>query len=167
MKLVIFRHGPAGDRSDWEAKGHDDRLRPLTPKGEKEVRRAVAGLIGLVPVLDVLASSPLVRAIETANFVAAEYGRDIEVLEALAPECDPGEVMPWLRHQDPSATVGLVGHEPHLSTLAGYLLTNQRTSFIDLKKSGACLIELADRPQPGDGTMQWLLTGRELRRLGE
>lgn len=167
MKLVIFRHGPAGDPQEWEAKGKDDRLRPLTPKGKKEVRKAAAGLIELVPEFDVLASSPLVRAAQTADILAAEYDIEVEGLDVLAPERDPDEVMPWLRRQDPAAIVALVGHEPHLSTLVGYLLINQRTSFVDLKKGGACLIELADGPRPGHGTLQWLLTDRELRRLSE
>ena len=49
MKLLIIRHGPAGDPEEWEAEGRDDRLRPLTPKGKKEVRKAAAGLRQLVP----------------------------------------------------------------------------------------------------------------------
>jgi phosphohistidine phosphatase len=167
VKLVVIRHGPAGDRSEWEAKGRDDRLRPLTPKGKKEVRRAAAGLAGLVPTLDVLATSPLVRAVETAEIVAAEYDCEIETLESLAPDHDPGEVLPWLQAQLPSGTVGLVGHEPHLSTLVGYLLTERKDSFIELKKGGACLLEMADPAQPGRNTLQWLLTDRELRRLAE
>lgn len=166
MNLVIIRHGPAGDSNEWEAQGRDDRLRPLTPKGKKEVKKAAAGLAGLVPAFDVLATSPLVRAAETADIVAAEYGCDIETLESLAPERDPDEVLPWLQPQPSSRTVGLVGHEPHLSTLTGYLLTGRKTSFIELKKGGACLIELAEPARAGGGTLQWLLTDRELRRLG-
>jgi phosphohistidine phosphatase len=60
-----------------------------------------------------------------------------------------------------------VGHEPHLGLLIGYLLTGKSTSFVDLKKGGAALVELNDTPKPGGGTLQWLLTNRELRRLGE
>lgn len=167
MKVVVIRHGPAGKRGAWEAQGRDDRLRPLTPKGKKEVRQAAAGLIALVPALDVLASSPLMRALETARIVAGEYGCEVETLELLAPEYDPDQLLPWLRDQPVSRTVGLVGHEPYLSTLVGYLLTDRRTSFIDLKKGGACLLELGDPPRPGRGILQWLLTDRELRRLGE
>lgn len=167
MNLVIFRHGPAGNPEKWEAEGRDDRLRPLTPKGKKEVRKAAAGLTGLVPGLDVLATSPLVRAAQTAEIVAAEYGCEIETLESLAPERDPDELLPWLQAQPSSGTVGLVGHEPHLSTLAGYLLTGRKASFMELKKGGACLLEMEDPPRAGKGTLQWLLTDRELRRLAE
>lgn len=167
MKLVIIRHGPAGDPEEWEAEGRDDRLRPLTPEGRKEMQRAAPGLARLVPTIDVLATSPLARAAETAKIVGQAYDSKPVVLEALAPDRDPDEVVRWLQKQPTDHTVGLVGHEPHLSTLVGYLLTNTRASFIDLKKGGACRLDLPDVPQPGKGTLEWLLTPRELRRLGK
>lgn len=164
MNLVIIRHGPAGNREEWEASGRDDRLRPLTPKGKKEMRQAARGLASLVPALDLLVSSPLVRAVETAEIVASEYECETETQESLAPEHDPAEMLPWFQAQPPSHTVALVGHEPHLSTLVGFLLAERKASFIELKKGGACLLELADPPRAGRGTLQWLLTDRELRR---
>ena len=167
MKLVIFRHGPAGNRKEWEAEGRDDRERPLTPKGKKEVRKAAAGLADLVPALDVLATSPLVRAAQTAKIVAAEYGSEIESLEALAPERDPEEMLVWLEAHNSAPTLAVVGHEPHLSTLACYLLTGTKTSFLELKKGGACLLDLSQTCRPGSAVVEWLLTDRELRRLGE
>ena len=165
MRLLIIRHGPAGDREEWEAEGRDDRLRPLTSQGKKEVRKAVAGLAELVPTLDVLATSPLTRAVETANIVAAQYGCEIQLLEALAPDSEPDRLTAWLQQQSSTHTIGVVGHEPHLSTLAAYLLTGRPASFLDLKKGGACLLELDLRPAPGSGTLRWLLTGSLLRRL--
>ena len=167
MKLVIIRHGPAGDRGEWEAKGRDDRLRPLTPDGRKETERAAAGLALLVPHIDVLATSPLVRAAETAAIVASIYHSKIIPLDALAPDQKPDEVVGWLGDQRPAQTVALVGHEPHLGILVGYLLTEKRVSFVDLKKGGACLLELTEPPKPGGGTLDWLLTRRQLRRFGE
>ena len=167
MKLVIIRHGPAGNREDWEAKGRDDRLRPLTPKGKKEVRRAARGMAALVPSLDFLATSPLTRAAETADIVAAEYGCDTQLLDSLDPESPPDQLLSWLRKQPPTATLGVVGHEPHLSTLAGYLLTGQPTSLLELRKGGACLLQLADPPGPGGATLHWLLTSDTLRRLND
>lgn len=167
MKLVIIRHGAAGDRDEWEAQGHDDRLRPLTPEGRKEMQRVAPGLARLVPTIDVLATSPLARAAETAEIVAREYAAETVTVEALATEHDPEEVVRWLREQPPNHTVGVVGHEPQLSMLAGYLLTGRPASFIDLKKGGACRLDLPGASKPGDGSLEWLLTPRELRRLGK
>ena len=167
MKLLIVRHGPAGNREEWEAEGRDDSLRPLTPKGKKEVRRAAAGIVLLVPALEILATSPWTRAAQTAEIVAREYGCPIEEVEQLTAEHHPEDLMPWLRDQQQRDAVAVVGHEPHLGQLVGYLLTGQRASFINLKKGGACLLEIETGGKPATGTLQWLLTDRELRRAGE
>ncbi len=165
MKLLVIRHAQAGNPEAWEAEGRDDRLRPITPDGKKEMREVAAGLARLVSKIDLLATSPLVRAVQTAEVVAAEYQAQIVTVGLLAPERDPGETVQWLREQRSRQTIALVGHEPHLSTLVSYLLAGKRMSFVDLKKGGACLLELADAFDPGQGTLEWLLAPRELRRL--
>ena len=86
-------------------------------------------------------------------------------MDALTPDREPNETVLWLRHQPGDATIAIVGHEPHLSVLIGYLLMGKPHSFISLKKAGACLLDLADGPKPGGGTLEWLLTPRVLRRL--
>jgi phosphohistidine phosphatase len=167
VKVLIIRHGPAGNREEWERAERDDRLRPLTPKGKKEVRRAAAGLIRLVPALDLLATSPWTRAAQTAEIVGKEYGCEIEEVEQLTPDHRPEDLMPWLQEPSRYEALGLVGHEPHLGLLIGYLLTGKSVSFVDLKKGGACLLGMAEPSKPGTAVLEWLLTDRELRRLGE
>jgi phosphohistidine phosphatase len=165
VKLLIVRHGPAGKREEWEAQGRDDRLRPLTSKGKKEVRRGAAGLVRLLPQLSILATSPWTRAVETADIVGQEYGVEVEEVEQLTSDHKPEDLMPWLHQQEQTTTVALVGHEPHLGLLAGYLLTGKTVSFVNLKKGGACLLETTEPIEPGGGILQWLLTDRELRRV--
>ena len=165
MKLVVIRHGPAGDREEWEREGHDDRRRPLTLDGKKRMREAVGGLATVVASIDVLAASPLVRAEQSAEIVADEFGVQFQTLDALTPDREPNETVQWLHRQAGDATVAIVGHEPHLSVLIGYLLVGKSHSFIGLKKAGVCLLDLADGPKPGGGTLEWLLTPRVLRRL--
>lgn len=167
MKLLIVRHGPAGDREEWEKTGKDDSLRPLTPKGKKEVRRAAAGLRRLVPSLDSIATSPWTRAAQTAQIVNKEYGVDVMEVEELTSDHQPDELQPWLERQREAGVIALVGHEPHLGLLIGYLLTGRSASLVDLKKGGAGLVELDDPAHPGSGVLEWLLTDRELRRLSE
>ena len=166
MKLVIIRHGPAGDRAEWEAEGGDDRLRPLTPEGRKEVRRVAKGLATLVSRIDLLATSPLVRAVQTAEIVEAEYECDLVKLEALAPGHGSEQVVKWLRSQD-GDTVGIVGHEPDLSMLGCYLLAGPPASFLTLKKSGAALLELSQPPGPSHATLEWLLMPRVLKQMAK
>jgi phosphohistidine phosphatase len=166
VKLLIIRHGPAGDRAEWEAEGRDDRLRPLTLQGKKEMRRVAGGLATLVSKIDQLATSPLVRAVQTAEIVASQYDCDPVTVEALAPGNDPGEVVRWLRGQR-GDTIAVVGHEPDLSMLACYLLTAKPSSFLTLKKSGTCLIDLDDPPGPGKARLEWLLVPRVLKQLAK
>jgi phosphohistidine phosphatase len=166
VKILIVRHGPAGDREEWERAGKDDSLRPLTPKGKKEVRKAAAGLARLVPDLDVIATSPWTRARQTAELVNKEYGSEIEEVEELTSDHRPEELESWLGEQAGRAAIALVGHEPYLGLLVGYLLTGKSVSFVDLKKGGASLIEMEQPSRPGTGCLEWLLSDRELRRLG-
>ena len=70
MQLLLIRHGPAGDRSAWNG---PDSERPLTVEGREVMRLAVPALPGLVPKVDVLATSPFTRAYETAEIVAQVY----------------------------------------------------------------------------------------------
>jgi phosphohistidine phosphatase len=167
VRLLIVRHAPAGDPAAWEAEGKDDRLRPLTPDGKKQMRRAIAGLATLVREIDVLASSPLVRAMQSAQIVASEFGCDIVTVEELEPKRDPEELLQWLKQQRSDHTIAVVGHEPHLSTLIGHLTTGKRVSFVVLKKAGTALLDLADSPRPGGGSLEWLLPPRVLRRLAD
>jgi phosphohistidine phosphatase len=167
MRLVVVRHGPAGDRAQWDAEGRDDRLRPLTPAGKKQMRRAVAGLATLVRPVHVIASSPLVRAVQSAEIMAAEYDMDLVEVTALEPGRDPEETVQWLKQAGSDQTIAIVGHEPHLSTLVGFLLTGKRGSFVILKKAGVALLDVAHPPRPGGGVLESVLPPRVLRWLGE
>jgi phosphohistidine phosphatase len=167
VKLLIVRHGQAGNPEEWEAAGKDDRLRPLTPKGKKELRPAAAGLVRLVPALDLIATSPWTRAMQTAAIINREYDVEIEEVEQLTSDHRPDELTAWLSQQSRPEAVALVGHEPHLGLLVGYLLTGKSVSFVDLKKGGACLLEMDEPSKPGTACLEWLLSNRELRRLGD
>lgn len=166
MKLLVIRHGPAGDPEAWEAEGRDDRLRPLTPEGKEDMRQAAAGLATLIKRVDALLTSPLLRATQTAEIVAHEYGCRIEKTSSLEPNEKPEAALQTLHDHRSAAMVGLVGHEPHLSSFICYTLTGKSDSFVELKKGGACLLQL-ETLAAGKATLLWLLTRRELARLAE
>jgi phosphohistidine phosphatase len=166
VNVLVIRHGPAGDPEAWEAEGRDDRLRPLSPDGKKDMRQAAFGLATLQPHLDIVATSPLVRAVQTAEIIASEYGCEIVKVDQLTPDADPAKTLEWIGTQQADGTLALVGHEPHLSALVSYMLAGKRAAFVELKKGGACLLEVASF-SPGSSTLKWLLSRRELVRLGE
>jgi phosphohistidine phosphatase len=166
VKLLVFRHGPAGDSDAWKAEGRDDRLRPLTSQGKKDTRQAAAGVATLLSGMDIIISSPLVRATQTADILAREYDCEIITRDTLLPDSDLEESVTSLQERSKDQVVAIVGHEPHLSRFISYLMSGQRTSFVDLKKAGACLLEL-ETIGAASATLKWLLTRRELARLSQ
>jgi phosphohistidine phosphatase len=167
MDLLVVRHAIAEDREVFAKSGKDDTERPTTPAGRQKFKRGARGLRQLVASIDLLATSPLVRAVETGDMLQKAYGIDRATrLRELVPDADPSSLVRWLRRQKRQGLVAVVGHEPHLSGLVEYLLTGRRTGFLDLKKGGACLLALDDGPTPGHPELRWLLTAAQLRKLG-
>src|SRR5258705_1292521 len=98
MKLVIVRHADAGDSEEFAKSGQPDELRPLSEKGRRQMRAAAQGLRALVPKVDLIATSPYVRALETAEIVASAYdGMEPETTGSLESDTAPEEVLAWLR----------------------------------------------------------------------
>lgn len=168
MDLVLVRHAIAEERSAFALTGQSDDLRPLTGRGKRRMQKAAAGLSSLVPSVDVLASSPLVRAAQTAEIVSRAYGQ-LEVVEAteLAPDAGSQRFLDWLQRQEEAATLMVVGHEPSLSTHVAWLTARSEEPFVEFKKGGACLLTFYGEVYSGGATLRWLLTPAQLRALGE
>jgi phosphohistidine phosphatase len=167
MELLVVRHAIAEDRDEFARTGAPDEERPLTPDGRRRFARTARGLHRLVESVDLLATSGLRRADETAELLAAEYGRLRTVrLRELAPDAKPAALVTWLEAQRRRGTVAVVGHEPHLSALVELLLAGRSSGFVELRKGGACLVALPRPAAPGGAELRWLLTPGQLRRLG-
>ncbi len=167
MRVVLLRHAIAQDREVFARRHKSDDARPLTAKGRRRMAGVARGLRTLIPTLDVVASSPLKRAVETAEILARAYDRnEVERLPALAPGGSPEAVLEWLRARTDAGCVVLVGHEPDLSELASYLLLEAVAPLFAFKKGGACLLEFGDAIEGGEATLTWLLHPRHLRALG-
>ena len=162
----MIRHAIAKEPAKWAETGRPDTLRPLTRRGRERMQEAARGLQRQLPSVDRLLTSPLTRAVQTAEIVAARYERlEPQVSEALSPGQPPAAMVEVLRGLD-AATVAVVGHEPDLGVLVGWLLAASDTLCVELKKGAACLLELGDAPQPGLAVLEWLLAPGQLRRLG-
>lgn len=165
MILYILRHGVA---EDGPPAGGGDGARRLTPRGRDKVRAAAAGMRALGLKLDALLTSPMVRAAETAELVAAAYsnGPKPETLAALSAGVSPAETVTALKPYERHDHVMIVGHEPGLSSVASLLLTGSANNLtLDLKKCGLAALELADGVGRGRAQLCWMLTPRQLRRL--
>jgi phosphohistidine phosphatase len=162
MQLLVIRHAIALAREEFS--GDDDALRPLTREGRQQMQRVAKGLRRIVGDVDVLGSSPLLRAMQTADIVAEEFaGVDIEMVKALEPESALPTFVTWLRKQGDAEVVAVVGHEPHLGTLVTWLLAGLDEPRVPLKKGGACLLDFSTLPRKGGATLRWALTPALLR----
>jgi phosphohistidine phosphatase len=167
MRLLLVRHAIAEDREDFARTGKDDNLRPLTHEGRKKMKQAARGLRSLVPEIDLLATSPLTRAAQTAAILDSVYGGLDEVeIDELSPETTPEQFLRWLRQQK-GDVIAAVGHEPSLSQILGWLLTGTDRRLFAFRKGGACLLDFPDEPAGGTATLLWALTPAQLRTLAD
>jgi phosphohistidine phosphatase len=168
MHLLIIRHAIAEDRDSFAGSGKADDLRPLTDEGRAKMELGAAGLRALLPDITLLASSPLARAQETAEIVGKEYGLEIgATTDSLRPRAALADFANWIAERGPQDVVAVVGHEPHLSALATWLICGTKHSRIELKKGGACLLSFAGVPKKGGGTLEWALHPSHLRAIAK
>lgn len=163
--LYLIRHGDAGDRD--LLKWPDDRERPLTPKGKQRFEKAAPALRRIAADVDVLLSSRLVRAWQTAEIASKRGGWPAPVqCPALEPAGTSVEVVDALTPYLNTAGIALVGHEPNLSLLASHLVTNNEmiTPFAFAKGGMAC-IAFGEAPRAGAGRLRWFLSPKLARAL--
>lgn len=153
--IYVVRHAIAEERDDdrWP----DDALRPLTAAGKERFRRAARGLRTIVPAVDLVLSSPYVRAWQTAEILSEEAGwpkpTRAELLEAWR---SPSDGLDLLKENASTSSIALVGHEPYLSRFVSLLLTGDDSKVrTDLKKGGVVHVE--------DGVLRWYATPKFLR----
>ena len=162
MQLYLLRHG---DAVDLAAGGYArDADRRLSEAGQAEVRAVTAGLERLDLKLDLLLSSPLTRAWQTAAIVAERLpvGRGPVVCPALVPDGDLSGALTAARG---AGRVMLVGHLPLLGEMIGWLLWGDPSLGTPLRTAGLCRIDLDDQARPGDGELRWFLPPRLTGRL--
>lgn len=167
MRILIIRHGVAADAEGGSgSKAQDDALRELTKDGRRKMRKAARRLNHLLSSVDLIASSPLVRAFQTADIVSSAFGgvRVVQIA-ALAPRKPPAQLLDWINAHPAHSTVALVGHEPHLSTFLCWILTGLQESFVTLKKGGAALIEAGTPVAAGRGKLLWVMKPSQLRKM--
>src|SRR5688572_32640039 len=115
MQLLVIRHAIAMDREEYARTGRPDSDRPLTDTGRRRMRKNARGLQRVAPHPDLIATSPWLRAADTARVVAETLGVErMETIDAMFPDHEPRDLADWLNDRSDLATVDVVGHEPHL-----------------------------------------------------
>ncbi|MEP6653093.1 MAG: phosphohistidine phosphatase SixA [Myxococcales bacterium] len=168
MKAYLIRHGTAADT----APDGSDHARALTPEGIADLRAEAAGLQRLKVRFDLVLASPLVRARQTAEVLAAELdGKPrIVISAALSTAGSPDAVTAELRDLGLSKSkpehsrVALVGHEPGMGELAASWLGAR--AAIPFKKGAICRIDFQHAVAAAAGELRWFLTPKMLILLG-
>src|SRR5579872_1861021 len=165
-ELYIMRHGIAVMRGP--ATVMDDAKRPLTPEGKEKMKEIASGLARAEMELDWIVSSPLVRAVETAEIVRDGLNSQppLDFCEALRPGGAPEELIAFLAKRPNRRRVLTVGHEPDLGQLAARLIGAGRNANMPFKKGGCCLIAFSEFPPKTPGRLVWWLPPRVMRKLG-
>ncbi len=158
MRVYFLRHGKAEDRETWRGRDAD---RPLTAEGEEELRRSAKRLSALDLGLDLIVTSPLVRALKTAEIVSDELGLVGRLVEddRLAPGFDLRHLEQILAAHSSHGAVMVIGHEPDFSDTIAELIGG---GDLAMKKGGLARVDVT-APASGGGRLVWLLTPPLLR----
>jgi phosphohistidine phosphatase len=165
IELYLVRHAIAAERGPNYP---DDRERPLTSEGIARFKQVVEGLKDFNVKLELVLTSPLVRANHTAELLVAGVGGKprLEQLEALAPGGRMPQVLEAVtKYSKRAKHIALVGHEPDIGELAARLLRARGT--IAFKKGAVCCLELDGAMPTGPGTLHWFLPPRALRKIAQ
>jgi len=161
IQLVFFRHGIADPNVT------PDHERPLTDEGIKKTRAAAEGLRKLEIPFDKILTSPWRRAAQTASILADVLMTGApEELPELAGNRSVKELFDALSRRKPG-NVLLVGHQPLLGAAVAHLLGAGDKCEVDLRKSGACAIQVESLPSRKPAILEWLLTSKQLRAFGK
>ena len=152
-QIYFFRHGEA-DWPDWD-KPDDDR--PLTKHGRKEVRRVARFLRHVGAKSQLIFTSPLVRAAQTAKIVADILCLELVVEASLGKGFNAEKLRDLVRAHDLDRIV-IVGHEPDFSRVIAALTGGK----VVLAKSGVALVEVNDIAT--SGKLRWLFPPRFAKR---
>lgn len=118
MDLILWRHAEARDLAEEAPTAEADLARPLTPRGEKQAQRMAEWLNRFLPDSTRILVSPALRTRQTADAL----GRKYRTVDALAPGVSHTQALAASRWPDSREPVLLVGHQPVLGQLAGYLM---------------------------------------------
>lgn len=162
--VLVIRHAEAEEPAHALIEGRSDAHRELTKDGRRKMRAGARGLAQVVEHLDHLISSPLVRAVQTADLLAETFpAAKRQQHTGLSPGFSQPALMGWIaRHK---GTLALVGHEPDLSQWIGYMVTGEPRGLVLMKKGACCCLEMPDSPLAGEAHILWHMPLKQLRGL--
>ena len=161
MIIYFLRHASAGESLMNPKK---DEKRALDKDGIEQCGYVGRGLTALEAQVDVIISSPLKRATQTASLVGNEMGYEgkLQIEAALRPQATFADFRKMLEKYSRQESIMVVGHNPNLSQFLGAVICESGCeASVDLKKGAVARVEM----RRSSGTLQWCITPKTLRTL--
>jgi phosphohistidine phosphatase len=158
MILYFLRHGQAGDRAEWQG---DDAERPLTKRGKESMGREAETIVQLDLRLEVILTSPLLRAVQTGEIIAERLMLSDKFIvdPRLAPGFNFDRLVEILKENTGLNAILLVGHEPDFSQVISQLTEGGQLA---LKKGGLARVDLNGNSEAPVGVLVWLIPPKVL-----
>jgi len=157
MRVHLLRHGVAEEGRV----GVSDAERALTTDGRKKLRQVLQTAVQADVQPTLILTSPLKRAVQTAEIAKEVFGYKNEILrtKALVPGSNVEHVWDEIRVHKNEQSLMLVGHNPLFENLTGYLLGCPDLQ-LDFKKGAFLRLDFESFPAQPRGILRWLLTAR-------
>ena len=163
-RVFVIRHAEAEEPVEAAKARRNDAQRQLTDAGRHDMRKGARGLASLADEIALILSSPLVRALETAEILHGAFPRaELRREKLLSPGFDPEELLDAIAGE--TGPIAIVGHEPDLSQWIGYMTTGSSRNLVRLKKCSVCRLDMPGSAAAGEARIAWLLTLKQLTRL--
>lgn len=166
MEIYLLRHGLAVERGTPGFE--NDEQRPLTAKGERQLKRVGRAMAVLKLDFDLILTSPFLRARETAEMIATalKARKGLKLCESLSADRNPAGLIRTLQGMKPMPErLLLVGHEPFLGQLISLLVTGGPDLAVDLPKAGLCKLNLEKWRTGQCASLAWLLTPQQMKKM--
>ena len=166
IRLYLVRHGIAAEPGEFSG---SDFARPLTPKGRRRFRRAAKEFARLAEPVSLIVSSPLVRAVQTAELLAWTLKADaVEISSDLTPSGNADTLLRWVASRvSDGQGVALVGHDPGMSTLLARVagLSAADAARVVFRKGCIVRVDVGALPSARPAQARWWMRpkARDLR----
>lgn len=164
MNIFILRHGDANTMSKRPL---DDSKRSLSDRGINEIENVSSLLSSMKVKFDVIYSSPLKRAKQSAEIIAnVQKKSKIIMLNELKPEGNKDQIYKILLEQKEEANILIVGHNPLLIDITNGMITSEKL-YISLKTGGLIKIKTLSRQPQLRGELELLLSPKLVRKISK
>ncbi|OGU75395.1 MAG: phosphohistidine phosphatase SixA [Ignavibacteria bacterium RBG_16_34_14] len=153
MNLYLIRHGDAEPISPTKS----DHKRELTPKGKGSIRKAAEGWKKIIKSFDIIAASPLTRAVQTAEIIVEVFNYKEKVItdKRITSGAKFEDFKDFIKSFDEDV-IAIVGHEPDMSRHLSALVSSSG-SYVEFKKGSIAKIKFEGKVRASGGTLEFLI----------